>query len=138
MAKSGPRSGALFAEYFAGGLIICLDLFIKAPTQGYLPVMGKTIIRLTALTAVFFVLFLMQGSRRGAQAAVWFGLLVDLGIIFTAARGQTLSSMADVISGKGLPVQTLSAGTTSDTGNQASALTAPPTPEGVTLPDEQG
>jgi len=133
----GPVSGALFAEYFAGIFVIFIGVFTKAPTEGYLAVMPKIMIRLTALTAVFFVLFLMQGSKRGAQAAVWFGLLVDLGIVFTAAKSQTFSTTADIISGKGMPVQTLGA-KGDGTGNQPSALTVPPEPEGVQLPDVTG
>lgn len=121
-----PASGALFAEYFAGALIISLDLFTKSATAGYLGTMSKIMMRLTALTAVFFVLFLMTGSQRGGQAAIWFGLLVDLGIIFTAARSQTFTTLSDMIAGKGTGV-TLDAVTT--------ALAAPH-PDQVQLPDE--
>lgn len=122
----GPASGALFAEYFGAVLVITLDLFTKSATAGYLPTMSKVMMRLTALTAVFFVLFLMTGSKRGGQAAIWFGLLVDLGVIFTAARGQVFTTTADEISGKGTGI-TLDAAT--------SALNVPH-PEQVQLPDE--
>ena len=125
---SGPASGALFAEYFAGALIITLDLFTKSATQGYLGTMSKIMMRLTALTAVFFVLFLMTGSKRGGQAAIWFGLLVDLGVIFTAARGQTFTTVASEISGKGT-------GATLDAATTTSNLAAPH-PDQMQLPDE--
>lgn len=72
--------------------------------------MSKVLIRLTALTSLFFVLFLMSGSKRGGQFAIWFGLLVDLGIVFTAARGQAFTTLADEISGKGTGI-TLDAAT---------------------------
>jgi hypothetical protein len=88
--------------------------------------MSKVMMRLTALTAVFFVLFLMTGSKRGGQVAIWFGLLVDLGVIFTAARGQTFTSISDMISGKGTGVSLASA---------TNALDAPH-PEQMKLPDE--
>lgn len=123
----GPQSGALFAEYFGGALVIILGLFTKGPSKGYLDTMSEIMMRLTALTAVFFVLFLMQGSKRGGQAAVWLGLLIDLGIIFTAARGQTFSTTADIVSGKGTGVETAA---------MTSALTVPQPQPGVTFPDE--
>jgi hypothetical protein len=124
---NSPQSGALFAEYFGGALVICLDLFVEAPSAGYATTMSKVMIRLTALTAVFFVLFLMTGSKRGGQAAVWMGLLIDLGIIFTAARAQTFSTTADEIAGKGSGVTTDAA---------TSALTPPVVPPGVTFASE--
>ena len=136
---SGPATGALFAEYFAGALIISFDLFTETPTKGYVPTISKVMMRLTALTMVFFVLFLMQGSQRGAQFAVWFGLLVDLGVIFTAARAQTFSTMSDIISNKGTPAGaqlTSDVSGSSTGGSLASALSVPQTPPGTQLPDE--
>ena len=121
-----PASGALFAEYFAAALVISFDLFVKSASQGYLSTMSKVMMRLTALTAVFFVLFLMTGSQRGGQVAVWFGLLVDLGVIFTAAKGQSFTTISDMISGKGTGVTLTDA---------TSALDAPH-PEQMKLPDE--
>lgn len=122
----GPASGALFAEYFAGAFIISMELFTKSATAGYTTTMSRILIRLTALTSLFFVLFLMTGSKRGGQFAIWFGLLVDLGIVFTAARGQSFTTLADEISGKGTGI-TLDAAT--------SALKVP-LPEQTQLPDE--
>jgi hypothetical protein len=136
---SGPATGALFAEYFAGVVVISFDLFIETPSKGYVPTISKVMMRLTALTAVFFVLFLMQGSARGAQFAIWFGLLVDLGVIFTAARSQTFSTMADIIGNKGTPAGaqlTSDVSGSSTGGSLASALSVPQTPPGTQLPDE--
>lgn len=121
-----PRSGALFAEYFAAALVITLDLFVKSPSEGYLSTMSKVMMRLTALTAVFFVLFLMTGSKRGGQVAVWFGLLIDLGVIFTAARRRSFTDIADMVSGKGTGI------TLTDATNKLTA----PHPEPPQLPDE--
>lgn len=127
MAKlESPASGALFAEYFAGAFVISIGLFTKSANDGYLPTMSKIMTRLTALTAVFFVLFLMTGSKRGGQVAMWFGLLIDLGIVFTAARGQTFTTLSDMISGKGTGIQLL---------KDTSALDVPH-PEPAKLPDE--
>lgn len=121
-----PASGTLFAEYFAGALVITLDLFVKSPTEGYLSTMSKVMMRLTALTAVFFVLFLMTGSKRGGQVAVWFGLLVDLGIVFTAARRRSFTDIADMVSGKGTGISLVDATSKLDV----------PHPSPPQLPDE--
>lgn len=131
-----PASGALFAEYFAGAFVISIGLFTKSSTDGYLPTMSKIMTRLTALTAVFFVLFLMTGSKRGGQAAMWFGLLIDLGIVFTAAKGETFTTLADMISGKGSGIQLTSAtGAATVSTDTTSGLVAPH-PEPAKLPDE--
>lgn len=123
----GPASGALFAEYFGGALVIATGLFTKGPSKGYLDTMAEIMMRLTALTAVFFVLFLMTGSKRGGQAAIWLGLIVDLGIVFTAARGQHFTTLASEIAGQGSGVELTA---------MHDALKVPPTPAGVQLPDE--
>jgi hypothetical protein len=132
----GSHSGILFAEYIGGAVVISLELFTQGANRGYTASMSRVMIRLTALTAVFFVLFLMQGSRRGGQAAVWFGLIVDMGIVFTAGRGQTLSTTADIVSGKGIQdIQLTSAGDIQG-GSAGSGINPPPEPQGVQLPDE--
>jgi hypothetical protein len=132
----GAQSGALLAEYLGGAVIISLELFTQGASRGYVSSMARVMIRLTALTAVFFVLFLMQGSRRGGQFAVWFGLLVDLGIILTAARGQTFSTTSDIVSGKGIQGISLTSAGDISGGAQDSGINPPPQPEGVQLPDE--
>jgi len=123
---SGPASGALFAEYFGGAFIITIELFTKAPTEGYSTVMSRVLIRLTALTSLFFVLFLLSGSKRGGQFAIWFGLLVDLGIVFNAARSQTFSTLSDEISGQGTGISLDSVTSSLDV----------PHPQQMSLPDE--
>jgi hypothetical protein len=132
----GPHTGALFAEYFAAALIISLALFNETQTKGYSATISKVMIRLTALTAVFFVLFLLQGSKRGAQAAIWFGLLIDLGVIFTAAREQLFSTVATEVSGAGLGAQGVTLDSAGNLDNGGGGIQPPVTPAGVTLPDE--
>jgi hypothetical protein len=134
---NGPHTGALFAEYFAAVLIIVLALFTESATKGYPATISKVMMRLTALTMVFFVLFLMQGSKRGGQAAIWLGLMIDLGVIFAAAQEQLFSTVATMVSGKGLTSQGV---TLDSTGGLSSGggtgLQVPAQPTGVTLPDE--
>jgi hypothetical protein len=102
--KATSRSPALLAEYLAGVLIISITLFTQSGTKGYQTVITDVMMRLSALTAVFFVLFLMTGSKRGGEAAMWFGLLVDLGIVYKAAQSGDIGNFALLVSGKGLGV----------------------------------
>jgi hypothetical protein len=89
--------------------------------------MSELLLRLTALTMVFFVLFLLAGTK-GGKAAVWFGLLVDFGILFTAATENVLADTASVISGQ--PVGTNSTTLAASGGS----LDQPEPPPSVTLP----
>lgn len=92
--------GVLLAEYIGGALIITFSIFTKGPEKGYLDITSEVLIRLSALTAVFFVLFLLSGNSKSGKAAAWFGLLIDLGIVFTATSQSQFTTMADIISGK--------------------------------------
>lgn len=132
----GPHTGALFAEYFAAAVVISLALFTETATQGYSATISKVMIRLTALTSVFFVLFLLQGSKRGAQAAIWFGLLIDVGVVFTAARGNLFTTVATEVSGTGLSSQGITLDSAGNLDNGGGGIKPPVTPAGVTLPDE--
>jgi hypothetical protein len=115
-------------------LIIVLALFTETATKGYAATISKVMMRLTALTMVFFVLFLLQGSKRGAQAAIWLGLLIVIGVIYTAAQEKVFTTTADEVSGKGTGVTLTSKGSLAD--GSGSGLDVPPEPVGVTLPSE--
>jgi hypothetical protein len=127
-------TGALVAEFMGAALIIVLALFTETATKGYAATISKVMMRLTALTMVFFVLFLLQGSKRGAQAAIWLGLLIVIGVIFTAAQEKVFTTTADEVSGKGTGVTLTSKGRLAD--GSGSGLDVPPEPVGVTLPSE--
>jgi hypothetical protein len=119
------NGGPLLAEYLGGTLIIVLGTFTQGGSKGYGTVMSQLLLRMTALTTVFFVLFLMSGTK-GGKAAVWFGLLIDLGILFTAATEGATAQIADVLTGVPLGGDVLTA---------SSDSTEPPPP--VTLPSDQ-
>jgi hypothetical protein len=117
------NGGPLIAEYFGGVLIVCLATLTQGSVQGYTTMMSQLMLRLTAVTTIFFILFLFAGTK-GGKAAVWFGLLVDLGIIFTAATANVFSDLAAAVEGQ----QT--SGT--DTALSATSVTEPA--PAVTLP----
>lgn len=95
-----PRVGALMAEWLFGVVVISVTVPLQGAQNGY----GKTItdimFRLTGLTGFFFVLALMGNSQRAARFVVWFGLLVDLGILFTATTSGTFNAMTAVFKGQ--------------------------------------
>lgn len=97
--------GVLLTEYLAAVAIIVYATIVKGPKQGYQVVMSELVIRLTALTMIFFVLFLMAGTKLG-KAAGWFGLLVDLGVLFTATQDGAIKQLASVVQGQPLKDET--------------------------------
>jgi hypothetical protein len=125
---TGSASGGLILiEFLAGALIIGSSLFTKGSNKGYVITMSEILVRLSALTAVFFVLFLVGGSKNAGKAAAWFGLLIDIGILFNAVQETQISSLADIIRGQGTGVD----GTT-----LVSATTVEEPKPSVQLPDE--
>lgn len=123
------HGGVLIAEFIAAVLIMVIGTLTRGPGKGYQVVMSELVIRLTALSMVFFVLFLLAPTKAG-KAAMYFGLLVDLGVLLTATQQGVISDLASVVQGQPLKDAT---GNPVDT----TALTADETePEpAVSLPD---
>jgi hypothetical protein len=125
-AASKEGGGVLLAEYLAGVFILVFGSVTRGGKSGYQAIMAELIVRLTALTAVFFVLFLLAGTKAG-KAAMWFGVLVDLGIVLTATSQDVFADLANVVQGKPL-------GNVDDATLTASTSVDEPAPD-VTLPD---
>lgn len=107
--------GVMLAEYLAGILILAVAMIIRGWSNGYLTVMTGFITRATALTGVFFILFLL-GPTKAGKAAMYFGALVDLAILFTATQQNVFSDVAKVVQGQALTTDTatVEANTTMD------------------------
>jgi|SRR5882724_667255 len=104
IGKAADHSPALLAEFFAGLVIIGLALVTRTATEKYNDVVASVMGRYTAFTAVFFILYLMgSGSKRASQAAAWFGLLIDLGLLFDATKHNVFQDLTGMITGAGLP-----------------------------------
>jgi hypothetical protein len=95
--------GVMLAEYLAGILILAAGMIIRGSSNGYLAVMSGFLTRATALTGVFFILFLL-GPTKAGKAAMYFGALVDLSIVFTATQQNIFSDLAKVVQGQPLAV----------------------------------
>jgi hypothetical protein len=68
--------------------------------------MAEVMMRLSGLTALFFILFLFTGSKRGGEFAMWFGLLIDVAIAFRALQKNNFTRIASGLSGQGIPSET--------------------------------
>lgn len=121
--------GIILGEFLIGALIISSSLFTKGLNKGYLATISEITLRLSALSIVFFVLFLVAGSEKAGKAAAWFGLLVDLGIAFTATTEGQFTTLADIFSSTGT-------GAGTDKTILASSTTYPEPQPSVQLPDE--
>lgn len=117
--------GKLVGEWLLGVLLISVTVPLQAGSNGYQKVMTSVMYRLTALTAVFFVLAIMSSGKAG-KAAVYFGLIVDLGILFNAVRNGTVGNLGKVFAGTALTGT--SGGTTpaADITNDSSAVAVAP------------
>lgn len=98
------NGGIILAEYVTGVFLIGTSIFTKGPDKGYLDTMSQILIRLTALSAIFFVLFLVSGSGKAGKAAAWFGFLIDLGILFHAVSEQEIGNLASIFKGDAINV----------------------------------
>jgi hypothetical protein len=95
------------AEYVLGLLLITIITITNSAKTGYNDAMSKAMLQASALTGVFFILFLMSSGQRASRVAAWFGVLVDLGILFTAVNSNAISDFASLVQGNGLPEATL-------------------------------
>lgn len=89
----------LIGEWFLGVVLICIAVPTQSANNGYAKTITAIMYRLTALTAVFFVLALMANTK-GSKTAVYAGALIDLGIAFNAMQSGTLRGAANMITGK--------------------------------------
>jgi hypothetical protein len=91
------------AEFLFAVVVIGISIFTESRERGYNTVMAEVMMRLSGVTALFFILFLFSGSKRGSEFAMWFGLLIDLAIAFRALQKNTFTKLASGISGQGIP-----------------------------------
>jgi uncharacterized membrane protein YciS (DUF1049 family) len=94
------------AEFLFAVAVISISIFTESRDRGYNTVMAETMMRLSGLTAIFFILFLFTGSKRGSEFVMWFGLLIDIAIAFRALQKHNFTRLASAISGQGIPSET--------------------------------
>lgn len=90
------HSGALIVEWILAVVLILITVPLEKQQQGYTVTISTMMLRLTGLTGIFFFLALLGTSPTTHRFAVWFGLIIDLGIIYHAATsgsGQLISNI---------------------------------------------
>lgn len=88
--QSQPRTRMLTAEYFLAIVLAIVGLFYGDAT--YEVKMKQFIVRLTGISALFFILALAGASERAAKPVIYFGALVDIGMIFFIFRPGNLAT----------------------------------------------
>jgi hypothetical protein len=107
LGQAVNHSPVLLSEFLVAMVIVGAKGVTDIATTGYQKAITGIMLRYTAIIAIWFVLFLMSSSKRGSQFAMWFGLLIDLGILFDAVSGDAIANLTSIINGQGLPSQTV-------------------------------
>lgn len=95
----GSYSQMLLLEYLVAAVLILLGVFVG--TDHYAKKMSAALLRLTALTGLFFVLALVASGPGSGKFAATFGLLIDVGVLFDSANSGHLQTIASVLKGGG-------------------------------------
>lgn len=106
LRKVANKTPVLVGEYIACVLIIGSELITQTARNGYQKTIASVMLRLTALTGVFFVLFMFAtGGGRSSEFAAWFGLLIVIATILDASNKGTIMDMGDLLTGTALTDQ---------------------------------
>lgn len=109
-SSAGNHAPVILAEYILAMLIIVIKTITDTAKTNYQSAMALAMLQASALTGVFFVLFLLASGKRASKVSAWFGALVDLGVLFTAVNAGAITDFTSLVQGHGLPsgVTTLS------------------------------
>jgi hypothetical protein len=100
--KAVNHSPILVAEFLVAMVIIGFQGISSVGRNGYQSAISGIMLRFSAVTAIWFILFLFASSKRGGTFAAWFGFLIILGILFDAVRKDAIKDMSNIISGQGI------------------------------------
>lgn len=89
----------LVVEYLAAAVLIMVGVVVG--TDSYVKKMSHALVRLTALTGVFFVLALMATGEKSGKFAASFGLLIDIAVLFDQAHNGNLKGIKDSLKSAG-------------------------------------
>jgi hypothetical protein len=106
IGKAVNHAPILVAELLAAYILIGFAGISSIAKDGYQNAVSGIMLRFSAVTAIWFVLFLFTGSKRGGTFAAWLGFLVDLGILYDAVNKGAIADMTGIITGGGLADKT--------------------------------
>lgn len=117
--SGSAHTGALIAEFLLAEVFIWWGIFIGK--KKFNDAMSSALWQSTAVVMVFFVLALISRGEKTSRAAVAFGAIIDLGIIFAATQNGVIATMGQQITGKGTSVGQDTAVLTAATGSDIAA-----------------
>lgn len=91
--RAGSYSGILLAEYLTAAILICFGAFTG--DKSYSEKMAAILLRLSALTGVFFVLSLVASGQNSGRFAAAFGGLIDVAVLFDASKSGVIKTVGD-------------------------------------------
>jgi hypothetical protein len=99
---SQPKIGVLIAEWLLALVLISVTVPMSGSSKGYQQTITSIMLRLTGLTGIFFALALIGTSQKAARFTIWFGLLIDLGIIYHASTSGALKATTAIFQGQSI------------------------------------
>lgn len=108
--RSGPRSArpmqphvrVLVVEWLLAVILITVTVPSEKGGKGYPDMMATMMLRLSAATGIFFALSLIGTAQRAAKFAMWFGFIVDLGIIYHASTQRSGKALSALFTGQSI------------------------------------
>lgn len=83
-------------------VLIAVTVPAEKSGKSYADMMASLIMRLTGLTGIFFALSLVGTVERAAKFTIWFGFIIDLGIIYHATTSGSTKALASIFTGKSI------------------------------------
>lgn len=105
-----PHVRVLVAEWMLAVILIVVTVPSEKGGKGYANMMTTLMLRLSGLTGIFFALSLIGTAQRAARFSIWFGFIIDLGILYHAASNRSGGTLAAIFTGK--PILSESGGVT--------------------------
>ena len=100
--KAVNHSPVLVAEFLAALILVGFQGMSGIAKNGYQHAISGILLRFSAITAIWFVLFLFASSKRGGTFASWFGFLIVLAILFDAVNKGSIKDLTGIVSGAGI------------------------------------
>jgi hypothetical protein len=101
------------AEFLLAVVLIWFSAMSGAASDSYEVVMSKTLVRLTTMCGIFFILALLTTSQKAGKFAVAVGALIDVGILFNVVKSGVLKSELKPAKGEVIPTDQMTMPTTS-------------------------
>jgi hypothetical protein len=97
-----PSVRILVVEWVLAAILITVTVPSEKGGKGYSEMMSTMMLRLSGLTGIFFALALIGTSQRAAKFSIYFGFIIDLGILYHAATSGSGTALSGIFTGKSI------------------------------------